>query len=476
MAAGGGGEFILRLVSMAILARMLAPESFGLVGMVMALTAIAGQFGQLGLSTVTVQRREINEGEVTNLFWINVTFGAILTASFCAFSPLVSAFYGDARLVPITVAISTTLLLGGLMVQHEALLIRQMKQAQLAFVRLTATFLSVCLAVVLAIGKYGYWALVWQEVARILLTTVGIWAFCSWRPGFPHRNESVRSLLWFGGDLTLTQVFCAVISNVDRILVGRYFGASPLGMYRQAQQLIIAPIDQLIAPVGNVMQPTLSIIQDDAARYRRYYQKVVFLIGLVTMPIAAFAAVYAEEITLVVLGDQWIEAAPFIRIFAIAAFVRPVLGTAGTVMITCGHSRRLLVVTLVSQLTLLLFIFGGIHWGAEGIAMAYVATASVLFVPNLYYSFRGTPVSLSTFLHGIRTPLIASAIMTAGLILLRNFVVERGSILSLCSGCGVGGALYLASCLLAPGGRAELRALLADIAASLLRGRARIAV
>jgi PST family polysaccharide transporter len=175
LALGGGGELLLRLVSTAILARLLVPEHFGLVTMVTSITGIAGQFSQLGLSTATVQRRDIDHHQVSNLFWINVAIGATLFVLFATFSPLVAGFYGDPRLLPITVAVSSAFLGGGLTVQHEALLARQMKQAQLTYVRLTGAFAGALVSITLALFEFGYWALVWQEISRIVLVTIGVW-------------------------------------------------------------------------------------------------------------------------------------------------------------------------------------------------------------------------------------------------------------------------------------------------------------
>jgi PST family polysaccharide transporter len=467
VAAANGGEFALRLVSTIVLARVLVPEHFGLISMVTALTAIAGQFSQLGLSTVTVQRRDITHGQVTNLFWINVAIGAGLTALFCGLAPMIASFYADGRLVVIAMAVSTAFLWAGLTVQHEALLFRQMKQAQAAFIRLAASALSVSLSIALAVSGYGYWALVWQEIARGFFTAVGVWLFCPWRPGFPDRNEDIRGLLKFGADLTLTQLFYAVIMNIDRLLIGRLFGASPLGLYRQAQQLMMAPVDQLNGPIGSVAQPALSILQDDPARYRRYYQKMVFLIALTTMPLAAFAAVYAYDVTLLCLGAKWIDAAPFLRIFALAAFVRPVLGTAGTVLITTGQSRRLVSITFVSQVTLLVFTAAGIPWGAQGVAFAQLLTPVVLLLPNLRYSFAGTPIGLGTFFQAVRTPCVASAVMVGGLAVVHGLAPAMGSVLSLSAGGLAGAGLYGAACLLQSDGRAQVRELIADVAVSL---------
>jgi PST family polysaccharide transporter len=469
LALGGGGEFALRIVSTSILARLLVPEHFGVIAMVTAITGIAGQFSQLGLSTATVQRRDIDHHQVSNLFWINVGLGTVLFTLFCIGAPLVARFYGDPRLLPITIAVSSAFFWGGLTVQHDALLARQMKQAQSAAVRLSAGTVSAIIAIVLAWRGFGYWALAWQEVMRSLLVAIGFWAVCPWRPGLPSRKGDIRSLLRFGTDLTLTQVSYAVISNIDRLLVGRLFGAGPLGIFRQAQQLIMVPLEQLNAPIGSISQPGLSLLQDDPDRYRRYYAKTVFLIGLLTMPIAAFAAVYADDLVRVILGPQWTGTTPFFRIFAIAAFIRPVLGTTSTVLITRGQSRRLLILTVVAQLTLMLFIVAGIAWGPEGVAMAQALTPLVLLGPVLHYSFAGSPVTPGVFFHAIRSPMIASAAMVLVLITLRAATPDVGALGSLALGGAMGGAIYGGLCILQSASRQEIYALLGDVGVALPR-------
>jgi PST family polysaccharide transporter len=273
-------------------------------------------------------------------------------------------------------------------------------------------------------------------------------------------------------DLSLVQVLNALASNVDRLLIGRFFGAAPLGLYRQAYQLVMAPIEQLNAPIGSVSIPGLSILQDDPGRYRRYYQKMVLLISLSTMPIAAFGMVYAKELTLIALGPKWIDTAPFFAIFSASALIRPVLGTGSVVLITNGRSTRFLILTLASSVSFLFCIFAGIYWGPRGIAMAHVVAPAGLLLPSLYYSLAGTSVTLGAFFRAVRNPLVASVIMITGLVAFRNAMPEMGLVHSVGSGCVVGSALYLACSVLLPGGKAELCALLSDVTGSLRRGQA----
>ena len=379
LAFGAGGEMFLRLASIVVLARLIAPAEFGLVGMVTALTAVGATFGQLGLSTATVQRREISHGQVSNLFWIGLGLGTLLAVVFCGLAAPIAAFYGEPRLVLVTLVLASTFVFASFSVQHEALLTRTMQQPRTAGVRLVATLISVVVAVVLALAGLGVWALVCQELARSVAVSIGMWLLCPWRPAAPNRNESVRPFVRFGAELTLTQLLYAVGGNVDKLLVGRLFGASVLGLYRQVHQLVLVPIEQLNAPIASVAQPGLSLLQDEADRYRRYYRRIVALIGLATMPVAAFAMAFAHELTVLILGPNWAEAAPFFFIFAAAAFFRPVLGTTTAVLISRGRSLRLLTITLVSQVVYLVFLGAGAFGGPKGIALAHVVTPACCF-------------------------------------------------------------------------------------------------
>ncbi|OAI55809.1 hypothetical protein AYO49_01025 [Verrucomicrobiaceae bacterium SCGC AG-212-N21] len=463
MAAGSAGDVVVRLVSISILARLLNPEEFGLVGMITAVTAIATQVSHLSLSTVTVQRKEITHQQISNLFWINSGFGLVVAGIICALAPLVADFYHDARLLPATLLISLSFVWMGFGVQHEALLIRQMKQAQSAAARLAASFLGACVAVVLALRGYGFWSLIWQEIARSFFLMIAIWVFCPWKPALPGRSGGIGELLRFGRDLTLAQLLNTVVTNLDRLLLGRFLGGGAVGFYRQAQQLMMAPIEHLNSPIQSVSQPGLSMLQGDPLRYRRYYQRMVLTVSLLTMPAAAFAAVFAEELTLLVLGTQWLGVAVLLRVFALAAFVRPALGTAGVVLITCGRADRLLKLSFLRNAVLVLFTIVGLRWGAVGVAIAQLANTLVLLVPVLAYSFRESPVSVSAFAGAVRYPVLCSLLMVGGMIALRPLMPEMPLIALLALNGIIGGLLFLAGAFLIPGGRREMAPLVAAL-------------
>jgi O-antigen/teichoic acid export membrane protein len=469
MASGSGIEFAVRLASIPILARLLSPEQFGLVAMVTAFTAIVDGIKDLGLGAATVQRQGIDRHQVTNLFWVNTAAGVLIAVAFCALSNAIAGFYHDSRLVEISIVLSFVFVWSGLSVQHEALMNRQLRQGELAMIRVVAVVVSIGVAIALALDGWGYWALVWREVIRSAVIAVGVWVRCPWIPGLPCARAGTGDLLRFGGELSLTHLLISAILAADRLIIGRFFGAGAVGLYRQAQQLLEAPIEQLNAPIRGVAMSALSALQHDPDRYRRYYEKIVLLVALATIPLGLFAAVYAYEVTLLILGPSWTDATVFVMIFGIAVAVRPAVATSALVLISCGHSTRYLIVAIVHGALLTVFLFLGIRWGAEGVAVAHVGASLVLMVPKLYYSFVNSPVGLGTFFGAVRTPAIAAGVMVAGLLVLRELMPLGGTIVPLSAGAAVGGALYLGTWLLQPGGRAQFDALARDLVAALRR-------
>jgi O-antigen/teichoic acid export membrane protein len=472
IAAGSAGDFVLRLGATAFLARLVIPEYWGLIGMVFAFTTIAESIQDMGLSVATIQSKEITHDQVTNLFWVNVLAGALISLVISALSPAISAFYKDPRLIPISIAISTNFFLTGLGVQHQALLVRQMKLPQIAIINVGATALSNVFAIILAVNHYGYWALAWREPARHVFVVIGMYSFCPWVPGLPKRGTDVGALLWFGIHMTMTHVVSGIVWSLDKILVGKFCGPAALGMYRQGYQLIMSPMDYLYAPIGRVAEPALSALQVDPDRYRRYYKRIVFFLSFISLPLGLFIAVYAREITLFVLGEKWVDAAVILRIFALVACLRPLSTSISLVQITCGRSKAYFYINVMRSVVLVLLMLVGLQWGAVGVAAAFLAEMLLTLWPTLHYSFRNTPVAMSSFLTAIVRPLMASLGMTLALVLLRPVLPVHVAFVALVLGGAIAAAVYLGVWIVLPGGTHELRELVSDLRAE-LRKRAR---
>lgn len=238
---GQGGNFVLRLSFMAIVARLLKPEDFGLVAMVTVITAILDLFASAGLSAATVQKSTINKEQISTLFWINICFGLMLSLMCVVIAPAIVAFYREPRLFWVTIALGAGFIFNSAGVQHLALLQRRLDYAKLAGIEVFCQLISLSIGVGVAIAGYGYWALVAAAVSLPAAMTFSVWIATRWVPGWPRRNVGVRSLLHFGGTLTINGVVSYVTYNFDKFILGRVWGAGPLGYYGVASQLVNIP-------------------------------------------------------------------------------------------------------------------------------------------------------------------------------------------------------------------------------------------
>jgi O-antigen/teichoic acid export membrane protein len=407
-AAGNAITALMTLGSTIVLARLLVPAEFGLFAMVFSVTSLARNFGELGLGTATVQRKEVTHEETSALFWINFGIGVALTAIIAAISPVISWFYHDDRLIPICLVLSATFLFSGLTVQHRSLLERHMHFGYMAIVRVIATFISVSIAIAVAIYGLGVWALVWREISFTALYAAGTWIFCRWLPSPFRLGVDVWSSLRIGANVSGFSLIRYLTQSVDQILIGRVYGATPLGLYGKALSLASMPIEQVRGVILPVGLTSLSALQGDADRYRRFYGRLLSILTFIYMPGVVFMAIHSESVVRLILGEQWVASAPYFRIFAIVGFVTPIIASCQLVMVTSGETDKLLKWGVVNGACLIAGFAVGVWWGAIGVAYAYLIVTYSLLVPLLFYAYRDTPINIRLLLSSIALPVMAS--------------------------------------------------------------------
>ena len=261
-----GRNFALRLGSVVVLARLLDPKDFGLVAMVAVVTGIYGLFTTAGLSLATVQKATITDEQISTLFWINMLIGVILAVLCVATAPVLVAFYHEPRLFWVTVAMAAGFLFNAAGVQHSALLQRQLRYVALTVIETLSQLVSVVVGIGMAIAGFGYWALVAVTIVSPAISTVCMWLTTAWIPGMPRRKVGIGSMLRFGGTVTLNGLVVYVAYNLEKVLLGRFWGPDALGIYGRAYQLINIPTDNLNSAIGGVAFSALSRLQDDPVR------------------------------------------------------------------------------------------------------------------------------------------------------------------------------------------------------------------
>ena len=408
--AAQGGYFVIQLAGTVVLARLLRPGDFGLVAMVTAITGFVMLFKDLGLAVATVQKKDITHEQVSMLFWVNVAASVAAMAVTAAMAPAVAWFYGEPQLAWVTVALAGTFVFGGLGVQHYALLRRQMRFGTLATVHVCSAAVGVAAGVVSAWMGAGYWALVVMQAATVVAGSAGVWLASGWRPGRPARGAGGRSLLAFGGHLAGFNILNYIGRNLDNVLIGWYWGASPLGFYSKAYNMLTLPLRQISTPVGLVAVPALSRLQNDPARLRSYYLKTLALVTFCTTPLSVVCLLFAEEIITVFLGSQWLAATGIFRLLAIGAIAQPISFTTGWLFMAVGRTREMLQWGAVGVSIIVASFIIGLPYGPKGVALCYSCAVLIWVVPGMYFAVRGTGISLMDAFGAAAPPVVATAI------------------------------------------------------------------
>jgi len=401
-------QVLLQSISTVLLARLLTPVDFGLVAMVTAITAIAAGFADLGLTEATIQRKEISHNQVSTLFWINVATGLFLTLLTASMAPVLARFYREPKLVGITLAVSLSFLIGGLRGQHNALLRRQMRFSSIAIRDITSYVIGVSVAVTLAWFGFGYWAIVALPLTLNFTQMVITWWMVRWRPGLPHRDPQVRSMVGFGGKIALSYVIFNWIRNADNVLIGWYLGAGPLGLYSRAFNLLTLAVDQITAPTATVAIPALSRIQWDQEVFARYYLRIINLIVWISASLFGFLFVAARPVIVFILGAKWQEAAPVFQMLAISALGQLLLESTLWLFVSTGQSARLLkLLTVISPLMVGSFAIG-LRFGIKSVALALSLFLLTSLPWILKFTFRGTDLTLTRLARAILCPISLS--------------------------------------------------------------------
>jgi O-antigen/teichoic acid export membrane protein len=437
-------NLLIRVASLAILARLLDPTDFGLVAMVTAVTGLLSRFRDFGLSTATIQQKDITGGQISTLFWINLLIGGMLAAAAAAGAPYIAAFYQEPRLVWITIVLAGSFLVNAAGVQHAALLNREMRFTALALIDIASLIISTAIGIAMAFAGLGYWALVAMAVAQPGAFSVFVWLVAAWVPGWPQRRAHIRSMLGFGGTITLNGIVVYVAYNLEKVLLGRFWGADALGIYGRAYQLVNIPTDNLNSAVGDVAFAALSRISDDPSRFKRYFLKGYSLIVALTLPITLACALFADELIFVVLGPKWGLAAPIFRYLAPTILIYAMINPLWWLLFSQGLVGRSLKISLVLAPLVMASYVVGLPHGPTGVALAYSAIMTLWVIPHIMWCIHGTVIQLRDIALAVSRPLLSAAVAAAvSWAVVSNSLGAASDVTRLLVGVGVLALLYV---------------------------------
>jgi polysaccharide transporter, PST family len=456
-----GVSLAVQMSATVILARLLAPDDFGVVAMVASFCLLLTSFP--GFTEAVLQWEQIDRYQVSNLFWINVGAGVFLTIGFAATGSLLAWFYGEPRVALIAEILSFQIFLSSSSILHLALLKRAMRFPAVSANDVVARTVAVATSIFLALAGWGYWALVAGFLASRFSSSIGAWSLCRWIPSLPRRKTGSVAMVRFAINVFGRYNVETLARNMDNVLVGWRFGAQPLGFYKKAYDLFALPSSLVMQPLAAVAVAALSRFKQDAARYRRYLLRSLAVTAFLGMGIGVDLTLIGHDLIRLLLGPKWGESGRIFMLLGPGIGLMFLYATHSWIHLSIGSANRFFRWGLIEfTSTCLLFAFG-LRWGPEGIAAAWTASYGILTLPAFWYAGRPIRLGVSPVIATVWKYVVAAVLAGCAsafvVQILPSFVAMSGSMgpfIRIVVVSALFGTLYLAGVTLLYGGLAPL--------------------
>ena len=462
----GGVALAIQVIATVVLARLLTPRDFGLVAMATTFSLLLSNCGFNGITEAVVQREQMDHTLASNMFWINLGVGSLLTIGFAAAGSLVARLFGEAPVTSIVAGMSATIFLSSASVVHLALLKRAMQFSAVAGNDIVAKAVSVTVSILFGWAGWGYWALVLGACALPFSTAVGAWLMCRWAPGRPRYASGTGTMLKYAMHTYGRFSVNYFARNTDNLLVGWRFGAHSLGFYKKAYDLFSLSASQLVSATTVVAVSALSRVRDNRAQYRRYLLGAMAVMTFLGMGLSGDLTLIGKDLIRLLLGPGWEPAGQIFTFFAPGIGIMILYGTHGWIHLSIGRADRWFYWGIVEWIVTCLLFLAGLHWGPQGIAVAWCASFWILTVPAMWYAGKPIGLGVATVIAEVWRYIVAS--LLAGLA--TSLIFSRLVLLPGASGAGAAalrivcisipfGCLYLIATVLLFRGFSPLRKL-----------------
>ncbi len=434
--SGSSVHAVLRLLVLLVLARLLTPKDFGLVGAAMVVIGFSSLFSQLGMGPAIVQRPNLEDRHLRTAFVGSIILGILLGALIIIIAPLIASLFKIADLTPVLRVVALLFPIQGIIVVANALMMRELRFRLLATIEVVSYGVGYGLiGIILAALGFGVWALVGAHLAWAIISAA-ILLYIQPHPKRPQFEQlAFQELMYFGGGFTLARLLNYAALNGDNVVVGRWLGAEALGVYGRAYQLLVVPTNLIGLVLDRSLFPAMAKVQHDPQRLEVAYRRGISLISVIFAPVSMVALVLAPELISVLLGPEWIGVVAPFQILAVAMLFRASLKMDHSIARATGvvYNRAW------RQGIYAAFVLGGTwigqHWGVSGVAMGALVAIVVnfLLMADLSLSLtamtwkRLLTIHLSSLLVAVITLIEVWAIATT----LRNFALPAIVILVL---------------------------------------------
>ena len=317
---GKVGNQVISFIPTLFLARLLAPEQFGLIGMLAIFIAVANTLLDSGFGTALIQKKDATYIDECSMFYFNLLVGGLLTLALFLAAPLIADFYNQPILTGLTRVLSFGILIKAFDLIQTTRLTRSLDFKTQLIATLLGSGVSGVIGVVAAYLGLGVWSLAIQSIVDDILSTLALWIMCKWRPAFIFSMKSLREMFRFGSRMLLSGLIGTFFDNLYQAFIGKFFSAADLGQYTRAASMQGIVINTTSTTLGRVLFPALASIQDDLARLKRFYRKSMVMTTFVHFPVMAGLIVVARPLVILLFSEKWQGCVLFFQLMCVVEF------------------------------------------------------------------------------------------------------------------------------------------------------------
>lgn len=434
---GSTANFVVTI----ILARLLMPEDFGLIAMVMVVFEISSSFIQSGFSMALVREKTISEADKSTTFFFNLAVAVVLCCVLYFAAPAISVFFHRTELISIVRVMGLNLIISSLSLVQHALLIQKIDFKTQTKVRLLAVIISGACSIWLATKGYGVWSLVARLVLMEMMSTIFLWMLNPWKPVLQFSMRSFRKLFGFGSVILAEALIDKTFRHLLQILIGKFYTATTLGFFAQANAFCNMAAGNFLQTIQKVTYPILAKLQDDREKLKEGYRQIITMSSFIIIPVMVWMGVLAEPLIITLAGEKWEESVPFLQLLCVAGAIYHFNSINLDVLLVLGRVDLSLRLEIIKKAITALAVIIGIQFGIYGMVASQVVAVFIEMFINTYYTDKFLDYSLAEQAKDI-APTVGFSILTGGSVFLLHRFFGGSNLYYLLSGTGVGMLIY----------------------------------
>jgi teichuronic acid exporter len=371
-----------------VLARLLVPEDFGLVAMLMIFFAVSQSFVESGFSQALIREKELTEKDKATTFYLNVIIAVVCYLLLWIAAPKIASFYNNEKLIALTRFMGLSIVFQSFYIVQQATLTHALNFKKITIVSLTASVLSSVIAVVMAYQNLGVWALAVKYVSFSLIAAILFYVVNPWYPRASFSRQSYHRLFGFGSKLLLSGLLDTFYQNIYNLIIGKYYSAATLGYYAQAKMYVDQATQTSTSTLQTVTYPILSQTKDDLERLRSSHKRIIMASSYIIFPMTIGLAVLAEPLIMTFVGEKWKGAIPLVQILCVSEILYHLHAINLNLLKVMGRSDLFLKLEVIKKINTTIAILIGIKFGLWGLLIGSVVNSYVALFINMYYTHR----------------------------------------------------------------------------------------